>query len=684
MEGNRVMDLITEKKTGSLSLTEHVNGFSLFLNGHPVVEHTTRNPCIELGSAEPKVVSNSGFFKLKERKLSMRRLEKWKVFEQSPSSVHISFGETAAVVFELINNMLIISPKMENPSYNRFRMHISAIAPGERIFGGGEQLGKLNLRGKRLPVWISEPGVGRRFDPITVGFALKTGHVPRWFNTYYSMPAWVTSSGMFCSLGSSAYSQIDFRGRRQRYTVTCWEVPHTITIGVETSLAGAVAGLGRLHGLQPRLPDWVYEGLVLGIQGGTEEVEKKLQRVEAGKVPVTALWCQDWEGRRKTLFGSQLKWAWEYDAGLYPKLPDYIQQLKKRGIRFLGYNNTFLTPGSSMYDEAVSKGYVVTRPDGSPYQVYVPFDPAVLVDFTNAAAVSWLKEIIKKNMVDIGMSGWMADFGEMIPHDGQMASGESGLTYHNRYPVDWARINFEIAHEAGLEEELMYFMRAGFTGASRYTSMNWNGDQLVDWSRADGLPSAIMGSLTWGLSGVGYTHSDIGGYTTLAYKKRSTELLMRWAEYAAFTQMMRTHEGNRPENNIQLADDPQAIAHASRMVSVFAMLKPYHKAVSDEYQNSGLPCQRIPEMQYPEEWRELGRYPYQYLYGSDLLVAPVLCKGRKRWKVRLPEDSWVHLWSGTGYSGGGSVTVDAPIGNIPVFYKKNSKYRELFSMVGSL
>ena len=84
--------------------------------------------------------------------------------------------------------------------------------------------------------------------------------------------------------------------------------------------------------------------------------------------------------------------------------------------------------------------------------------------------------------------------------------------------------------------------------------MSWAGDQTVDWTASDGLPSSITAALSLAVSGMGLSHSDIGGYTgSVALNvTRSKELLLRWAEYAAFTPLMRTHEGNQPAANHQV------------------------------------------------------------------------------------------------------------------------------------
>ncbi|MCX7776361.1 MAG: alpha-glucosidase, partial [Spirochaetaceae bacterium] len=93
----------------------------------------------------------------------------------------------------------------------------------------------------------------------------------------------------------------------------------------------------------------------------------------------------------------------------------------------------------------------------------------------------------------------------------------------------------EAVRRAGAQDEVLYFMRAGFTGSQRWCPMLWAGDQNVDWSSDDGLPSAVRAALGVGMSGHGLHHSDIGGYTTLFGLRRTKELFMRWAEQAAFS-----------------------------------------------------------------------------------------------------------------------------------------------------
>lgn len=592
--------------------------------------------------------------------------------------MEISFPGVLNVVLEEKegSTQVLMSSSLLDLQYNRFRLHLEAV-PDEGVYGGGELFDRQNLRGSNEPLWISEPGVGRRFDLFTLGVATRTGHLPKWYNTNFAQPAWITSEGLYFYAETTAYGRLNF-SKHQKNTFYCWEIPEIIHFGTADSMKSALSRLSDLIGRQPRLPHWVYDGMWIGMQGGREIAEQKIRKALDHDFRLGAIWCQDWEGIRMTSFGKQLRWCWEYDRDLYPELPEYIRELRKRGIRFLAYTNTFLTPGSEMFDEADRKGYLIRNQEGKNYPVYVPFDPAMLVDFTNPEACAWLKDILKKNLIEQGVSGWMADFGEYIPSDSALHSGESPMTYHNRYPEEWARINYEAIRESGMEDELIFFMRSSSSKAIKYMSSFWTGDQLVDWSREDGFPSAINASLMMGVSGVGYVHSDVGGYTTLGSKKRTKELLIRWAEYAAFTQIMRSHEGNRPQVNVQFDGDDELLNVMGRMTRVYAALKPYHVALNEEYQKTGIPPMRMVHLEYPQEREAFEKWPYQYLYGADLLVAPVIRKGRRDWSVRLPKDSWIHLWSGGEYKGGRTISISAPFGQPPVFFRKGSGFTEVF------
>jgi alpha-glucosidase len=92
----------------------------------------------------------------------------------------------------------------------------------------------------------------------------------------------------------------------------------------------------------------------------------------------------------------------------------------------------------------------------------------------------------------------------------------------------------------------------------------------------------------------------------------------------------------------------------------------------------GLPVMRPLFLHYEED-EKCYDIKYQYLLGADVLVAPVYQEQQQEWAVYLPDDEWIHLWTGQSFSGGGEILIDAPIGKPPVFYRAKSQWQKLFA-----
>ena len=153
---------------------------------------------------------------------------------------------------------------------------------------------------------------------------------------------------------------------------------------------------------------------------------------------------------------------------------------------------------------------------------------------------------------------------------------------------------------------------------------------------------------------------------------------MRWAEMNAFTPVMRTHESNRPDESFQFYQSETALKHFARMTRIYKALNPYLRSLSAEATETGLPIQRPLALHYEADRATWGIHD-EYLYGRDLLVAPVHKSGVKRWRAYLPKgETWIHLWSGQDFEGGKTVEIDAPFGQLPVFYRKGTAWESLF------
>ncbi|MFN3282830.1 MAG: TIM-barrel domain-containing protein, partial [Pseudothermotoga sp.] len=170
---------------------------------------------------------------------------------------------------------------------------------------------------------------------------------------------------------------------------------------------------------------------------------------------------------------------------------------------------------------------------------------------------------------------------------------------------------------------------------------------------------------------------DIGGYTTLAKNVpdmiktvRSKELFLRWTELAAFMPVMRTHEGNWPDENWQFDSDEETIEHFVRMTELHRKLKNYFLKCAHEYYKSGLPIIRPLFLHYHES--RCYSEQYEFLVGRDILFCPVLEKDVKEINVYLPDDLWIHYWTGKEYYGG-EYRISASIGKPAFFIRKEGE-----------
>ena len=649
--------------------------FSLKVGGKTIIEHSPAAPAVFIGRGVEKITMHTGNFNINDR-IDERIALKLAGFENNVLHfVHSDLqGELTAAVEEN-NGIVTIKTCCDDKSYNRLWIRFPAEAK-EHVTGGGEQYSCLDLRGKNFPIWTREQGVGRnKLTEITRLSDNLDGGGGDYHTTYFPQPTFFSSRMYFVHLENYDYSELDFRAENF-HELAVWNTVITLDIAAGESYAQLVNKLTDIVGRQPMMPDWAMKGLWLGIQGGTERSVSYAKKCIERGVDISAVWIQDWEGKRITSFGKRLQWDWRWNKELYPDLDKVIESDKS--IRWLGYINPYLVKGGVLFAEATEKGYFVKRTDGSDYLFdFGEYDCGV-VDLTMPEAFEWYKNVIKNNMLALGLRGWMADFGEYLPADCVCANGETGMTAHNEWPMLWAKCNYEAVKEAGYLGDCAYFMRSGAAGTQGYAQMMFNGDQCVDWSDDDGLPSVITGTITAGLCGLALITSDIGGYTTLFHLKRERELMLRWMELSCFTPVMRTHEGNRPDTNIQLYSDDVLIDAAARITNLHTKLLPYMRSVVKEHTETGMPVMRPMFFAAPEDERAYERDRYCFMLGDDMVVAPVVRQGAVERDVWLPEGNWVHLWSGEKYSAG-EYTVAAPIGYPPVFYREGAKYAELFA-----
>ena len=653
-------------------------GAFLEFNGKQIHEFKIGGYLCSFGKGANEYNMWHGSFKIKEHNY-FKNDYLIKEIEVEENRLVLKSGK-ACITAEIINdNRIKFTPKVEDDC-NRFWISLPALAD-EYVYGSGETFTEFNLRGKDVNVWVAEHinGVQTVKKIIKQVVGIKNTQRKQDFSnyeTYYAEPTFLSSRKYYYHSETTARSEFDFTNSNKHIIKTDEICPFYIGFG--ESFEELLSDLTDLTGRQPELPDWVYDGAILGIQGGTDIMMQKVENALAHGTDVCGVWIQDWEGRRVTAVGKQLQWNWVWDEELYPRLDEKIKELNEKGIKVLGYVNPFLAIEKPLYNEATAKGYCVKDRDGNDYLVKITTFPAAMIDFTNPEACEWIKNIIKTNMIDFGFSGWMADFGEYLPTDCVLYSGENPELVHNTWPSRWAQLNREAVEEAGKLGEIMFFTRSGYSETKKYSTMMWNGDNHVDYSIDFGLPSVIPAALSLTCCGFGLSHSDIGGYTTFMNLKRSDELFMRWCEMNAFTPVLRGHEGLNPDVNAQFDFSEETLAHHAKFSRIHKALKPYIKDCVTENSEKGVGVIR-PIFFHYEEPRAF-RESYEFMLGRDILVAPVIRENAVNRVLYLPNDRWVHLWSGRNY-GSGKHTVESPLGQPPVFIRKSSeRFDELMKL----
>jgi alpha-glucosidase len=149
-------------------------------------------------------------------------------------------------------------------------------------------------------------------------------------------------------------------------------------------------------------------------------------------IKLAGVWLQDWVGLRHNYDGDRLIWNWEVNPEWYPQWNEMVSSWDEKGTRVLTYLNPFFSDPTNytsssrhnFYQEGLENGYFVMNSAGDPYKMHSLSIEFCMVDFTNPAAVEWMKNIIREySLGEAGSSGWMADFGEYLPFDARLHSG---------------------------------------------------------------------------------------------------------------------------------------------------------------------------------------------------------------------------------------------------------------------
>jgi alpha-glucosidase len=354
-----------------------------------------------------------------------------------------------------------------------------------------------------------------------------------------------------------------------------------------------------------------------------------------------------------------------FDPQKWPDPAEMIAQLKQRGFRTVVIEEPYLTRQSRNFPEALRCGYLARRYDGSAYTFDFWPGECGLFDFSNPAARAWWSEK-HRPLIEMGVDGWWTDLNEPAKHCQDMAHYAGPAAAVHNLTALWMQQSVYDAHQQYAPNRRVFILsRAAFPGSQRYGAALWSGD--VDKTFAS-LRKQVAVGLSVGLTGIPLWGSDIGGF---GFGGECTgELYARWFEFSTFCPLCRPH-GDQKElrEPWQFGEEIEAICR--RYLQMRYRLLPYiYNAVHDACLK-GIPIMRPLVLEYREDHRVLNMAD-EYLFGPDILVAPVLEPGVIERSVYLPQGNWIDYWSEEIHQGPRFITSQAKLDTIPLFVRQGA------------
>ncbi len=309
-----------------------------------------------------------------------------------------------------------------------------------------------------------------------------------------------------------------------------------------------------------------------------------------------------------------------------------LKDLSSQGFHVCLWQLPYFTPKNRYFSELIEKDMYVKNGNGE-----LPYEDVVL-DFSNPETVKWYQDKLA-GLLNIGVSAIKVDFGEAAPLNGIYASGKSGWYEHNLYPVRYDMAVSEITKK--LHNENIMWARAAWAGSQRYP-LHWGGDAATTNT---GLLGTLRAGLSFGLSGFSFWSHDMGGFV----KSTPEDLYCRWIPFGFLTSHTRAH--GAPPTEPWLYDSKRVQDVFRKSAEMKYRLMPYVYAQAKECTEKGLPMLRALFVEFPDDpgaWK----VDDEYLFGSQILVAPLLESGMTGRTVYLPEGKWIDYQTEKVYEGG--------------------------------
>ena len=484
---------------------------------------------------------------------------------------------------------------------------VFTLAPGEHIVGCGESFTKLDKVGQKVHLYVTDPQ-----GPESDGMYKP---VPFFFsNRGYGM-FMHTSAPVTCDFGASyiGASRL-FMGDEKIDLFLFFGEPKEI-LDEYTNITGK----------SPMLPLWTFGTWMSRITYFSQEegldIANKLRhhRIPSDVIHFDTGWFDvDWQC------------DYEFSKNRFKDPVAMLKKMDRIGFHTCLWQLPYFTPKNRYFKEIVEKGMHVKNANGG-----MPYEDAVL-DLSNPQTVEWYQSKIG-GLIRQGVDVIKCDFGEAAPFNGVYASGKGGFYEHNLYPLRYNKALFEGIAKNGSEPVI--WARSAWAGSQRYP-LHWGGDAATT---NIGMLGDLRGGLSFGLSGFSFWSHDMGGFVTASPE----DIYRRWLPFGFLSSHTRAHGAPPTEPWLISESFTEAFRDCAELKY---KLMPYVYAQAKDCSERGLPMVRALFVEFPDDpgsWL----VEDEYLFGSQLLVAPLLESGNGR-TCYLPKGKWIDYQSGKVYEGG--------------------------------
>ncbi|WP_445750109.1 TIM-barrel domain-containing protein [Polaribacter sp.] len=581
---------------------------------------------------------------LQPEKTAFKTQEKTDFIEIISDGIQIKIQKFPFQISYFYQNKALISEKLgyqKDSIHEKIQMNLDQ---NEVLYGAGARALGMNRRGNRL----------RLYNKAHYGYETRSELMN------FTMPIVISSKKYLIHFDNPAIGFLDLDSKNDNsltYETISGRKTYQIIVG--DSWENLVENYTDLTGKQPLPPRWVLGNFSSRFgYHSQKETEHTIQKFQDEKIPVDAVILDlYWFG--KTIQGTMGNL--EVDKDSFPDMKGMISKFKNKGVKTVLITEPFILSNSKKWNEAVEKNVLAKDSVGNPAKYDFYFGNTGIVDIYKNEGKSWFWNIYK-NILNLGVKGLWGDLGEpeVLPKWVRFETAKAD-EIHNIYGHDWAKLIFEGYKNDFPTERPFILMRAGYSGSQRFGMIPWSGDVNRTWG---GLQSQPEIALQMGMQGLGYMHSDLGGF---AGANLDDNLYTRWLQYGVFQPIYRPHaQDDVPSEPVFRSERAKKLA--KKAIELRYQLLPYNYHLAFENHQKGLPLMR--PLFFEEDSEKLLTNSTSYLWGNDFLITPILKDSITSKEIYFPKNSnWFDFYTDGKITGGQTKTVTVSEENIPTFVK---------------